>query len=396
MPSSSIATKRDPVALAAELRPLLARNAAQVEHDRRLCDENVNAIAAANLFKVMTPKRWGGYGAPLKTVLETFAELARGCGSSGWVTMIISGVNWWASLLPDAGQEEIFASRADVRVCAAGSPGLRGQRVKGGVRVSGKFPYGSGSLHSSWGGLSIEVEDDTHNLLDLVTAFAPMSELGIEDTWHVAGMCGTGSNTLVAKDVFIPDQRILSFNRILKAEHLSQRHSGELSDNYTWASANTLIGIAPLLGIAQAMLEKVIEGTRTRGISFTTYTRQADAPVVQHQVAEAALKIDSAKLLAMSAADEIEEAASAGNQMEYVARARVRGSVGYGTKLIRGAVDTLASIGGASGFADASPLQRMWRDINIAARHALLATDSNLEIYGRALLGAEGNITPLV
>ena len=342
------------------------------------------------------PLRWGGYGAPPRKVLETFAELARGCGSSGWVTTIISGVNWWASLLPDAGQEEIFASRADVRACAAGSPGSRGQRVKGGVRVSGKFPYGSGCLHSSWGGLSVEVEDDTHNLLDLVTAFAPMSELGIEDTWHVAGMCGTGSNTLVAKDVFIPDQRILSFNRILKGEHLSQRHSGELSDNYTWAAANTLIGIAPLLGIAQAMLEKVIEGTRTRGISFTTYMRQADAPVVQHQVAEAALKIDSAKLLAMSAADEIEEAASAGNQMEYVARARVRGSVGYGTKLIREAVDTLASIGGASGFADASPLQRMWRDVNIAARHALLATDPNLEIYGRALLGAEGNITPLV
>lgn len=91
-----------------------------------------------------------------------------------------------------------------------------------------------------------------------------MSELGIEDTWHVAGMCGTGSKTLVAKDVFIPDQCILSFNRILKGERLSQRHSGELSDNYTWAAANTLIGIAPLLGIAQAMLEKVIEGTRTR------------------------------------------------------------------------------------------------------------------------------------
>jgi 3-hydroxy-9,10-secoandrosta-1,3,5(10)-triene-9,17-dione monooxygenase len=209
-------------------------------------------------------------------------------------------------------------------------------------------------------------------------------------------MCGTGSNTLVAKDVFIPYQRILSFNRILKGEHLSQRHTGELSDNYTWAAANSLIGIAPLLGIAQAMLEKVIEGTRTRGISFTTYVRQADAPVVQHQLAEAALKIDSAKLLAMSAADEIEEAASAGKQMEYVARARVRGSVGYGTKLIREAVDILASVGGASGFADASPLQRMWRDVNIAGRHALLATDPNLEIYGRALLGAEGNITPLV
>ncbi len=65
MAQTRIETKADPVALAATLRPLLARNATQVERDRRLCDENVEALEAANLFKVMVPRRWGGYGAPL-------------------------------------------------------------------------------------------------------------------------------------------------------------------------------------------------------------------------------------------------------------------------------------------------------------------------------------------
>ncbi len=64
--------------------------------------------------------------------------------------------------------------------------------------------------------------------------------------------------------------------------------------------------------------------------------------------------------------------------------------------LIREATDALISAGGASGFADSSPLQRMWRDASIATRLALLATDPSLEIYGRALVGAEGNITPLI
>jgi alkylation response protein AidB-like acyl-CoA dehydrogenase len=73
------------------------------------------------------------------------------------------------------------------------------------------------------------------------------------------------------------------------------------------------------------MLEKVIEGTRTRGIRSTTYTRQADAPVVQHRIAEAALKIDSAWLQAMHAAAEVEDTAKAGSRMDYVTRARVRG-----------------------------------------------------------------------
>ena len=76
--------------------------------------------------------------------------------------------------------------------------------------------------------------------------------------------------------------------------------------------------------------------------------------------------------------------------------ARVRGVVGYRVKLLRTAIDTLMAIGGASAFAEKSPLQRMWQDVNIATRHALLATDLALEMYARALLGVKGSISPMV
>ena len=386
----------DPVTLAVQLRPLLERNAVRVERDRRLPTENVEALQAANLFKVMTPRRWGGYGTSLSTILKTFAEVAKGCPSTGWVTMIIAGVNWWASLLPDRGQQEIFANSPDSRVCAAGSPTVVGRRTDGGLRISGKFPFASGCWHSTWGGLGVQIEDNEHNVVGQVVGFAPISELEIEDTWFVAGMCGTGSNTLVANDVFVPDHRILPTTRILNGEHPARRHSGEPSDKYAFSAANSLIGIAPVVGIAQAMLEKVIEGTRKRGITFTNYARQADFAVAQHEIAEAALQIDSAWLQVMHAAAQVENIAAEGKSMDYVARARVRGVVGYAAKLIREAIDSLASIGGASGFADASPLQRMWRDASIATRHGLVTTDPGLEIYGRALVGPEGNISPFI
>jgi 3-hydroxy-9,10-secoandrosta-1,3,5(10)-triene-9,17-dione monooxygenase len=387
----------DPVALAIELRPLLERNAVRVERDRRLLTENVDALQAANLFKVMTPRRWGGYGTTLSTTLKTFAELAKGCSSTGWVTMIIAGINWWASLLPDRGQEEIFANSAGTRVCGAtGSPTVVSRRADGGLRISGKFPFASGCWHSTWSGLGVQIEDDVHNVVGQVVGFVPISELEIEDTWFVAGMCGTGSNTLVAKDIFVPDHRILPTTKILNWEYPARRHSGEPSDKYAFSAANSLIGIAPVLGIAQAMLEKVIEGTRKRGITFTTYARQADSAVAQHEIAEAALQIDSAWLQVMHAAAQVEDIAAEGKPMDYVARARVRGLVGYAAKLIREAIDALASIGGASGFADSSPLQRMWRDASIATRHGLVTTDPGLEIYGRALVGPEGNISPFI
>jgi 3-hydroxy-9,10-secoandrosta-1,3,5(10)-triene-9,17-dione monooxygenase len=386
----------DPVARAAEMRPLLARNVAQAEKDRRLPAENIEALQSANLFKVMVPRRWGGYGATLPETLSTFAELAKDCPSTGWVAMIINGVRWWASRLPDRGQEEIFASADGSRACAAGSPTRLGRSVDGGIRISGKFPFASGCRHSSWGGLGVPVEDDAHHVIDQLTAFAPMSELEIEDTWFVAGMRGTGSNTLVAKDVFVPHHRVLLTSKLLSPDPSLRQRSGEPSDKYAFAAATTLIGISPVMGIAQALLEKVLEGTRTRGITMTTYARQADAPVVQHQIADAALKIDAACLQALNCAEEIENGASAGREMDYIARARARGIAGFAAKLLREAIDELVSIGGASGFADSSPLQRMWRDANIATRHALLATDPALEIYGRALIGAEGNISPFV
>jgi 3-hydroxy-9,10-secoandrosta-1,3,5(10)-triene-9,17-dione monooxygenase len=396
MAQQQIDTKSDPVATAAELRPLLACNAMLAEHDRRLPAENVEAIKAANLFKVMVPRRWGGYGASLASSLNTFAELAKGCASSGWVAMILGACAWYASLLPDRGQEEIFGNEEDSRVCGSTAPVAEGQRVKGGVRISGKFPFASGCWHATWAALSVQVEDDGQNPMDQVVAFALMSELDIEDTWFAAGMCATGSNTLVARNVFVPDHRMYSLPKILNGEYPGGRHTGEPSDTYAFIPANCLLALSPVIGIAQAMLEEVISGTRMRGIRFTSYTHQADAPVVHYRVAEAALKIESARLQAASAADLVHGTAITGSKMDYLARARVRGVVGYAARLLREAIDALMSIGGASGFADSSPLQRMWRDANIATRHALLATDPSLEIYGHALLGIEGNITPLV
>ena len=208
--------------------------------------------------------------------------------------------------MPDRGQEEIFAHSAEPRVCAAGSPTVVGRRTDGGLRISGKFPFASGCSHATWGGLGVQIEDDVHNVVGQVVGFVPISELEIEDTWFVAGMCGTGSNTLVAKDILVPDHRILPTTKILSGDHPARRHSGEPSDKYAFSAANSLIGIAPVLGIAHAMLENVIEGTRKRGITFTTYARQADSAVAQHEIAEAALQIDGAWLQVMHAAAQVE------------------------------------------------------------------------------------------
>jgi alkylation response protein AidB-like acyl-CoA dehydrogenase len=244
--------------------------------------------------------------------------------------------------------------------------------------------------------VGIPIEDGAGKVVDTGVAYAPISGFTIEDTWFVAGMRGTGSNTLVAKDLFVPDYRVLSVRSSIAGDYAPRSDANEPSDHYAYVPVLALVLVGPLLGMAQAVLDAVIAGASRRGISYTSYARQADSSVVHHQIGEAALQIDSARLHAMRAASNIHEAGLAGRAMDYATRARVRGDCGYAGKLLREAIDTLVSIAGAASFAEASPVQRFWRDANVASRHAVITTMPNLELYGRALLGLEDNITDLI
>jgi 3-hydroxy-9,10-secoandrosta-1,3,5(10)-triene-9,17-dione monooxygenase len=113
-------------------------------------------------------------------------------------------------------------------------------------------------------------------------------------------------------------------------------------------------------------------------------------------MADAATRIDAASLLCYRAAADIDQAAARGEYLDYRTRARVRADAGYAVQNVVEALTVLMNAHGAGGFADASPLQRIWRDANVAARHAVVSPAVGFEVYGKALLGVEDKITPLV
>ena len=133
-----------------------------------------------------------------------------------------------------------------------------------------------------------------------------------------------------------------------------------------------------------------------RRIAYTFYTRQTDSPSFQLAMAKAATLVDTAHLFAYRAADLIDEAAGNSRQLSYFERARIRMDVGHTVTAARDAIDVLMSSHGASAFADFNPLQRIWRDSETASRHAVAGPDIAAEIYGRALLGINEGVTPLV
>jgi alkylation response protein AidB-like acyl-CoA dehydrogenase len=131
-------------------------------------------------------------------------------------------------------------------------------------------------------------------------------------------------------------------------------------------------------------------------VTHTNYTKQRESTGFQILLADAAMKIETARLHAYRAADDLDACAAAGRHPDVNARARIRADAALVAKYCREAVEILASAHGTSSMSDANRLQRLWRDVHVASRHAITEWQVNLEIYGKALLGVEPNITPLI
>ncbi len=159
-----------------------------------------------------------------------------------------------------------------------------------------------------------------------------------------------------------------------------------------------LILVGPLLGLGRAALKLAIEKAPKRAVSYTRLATQAESTAFQLKIAEAAMTLDDAILHAHRGADDIDTWAARGEKMDYLTRARVRADTGWTSSKVREAITLILDAHGASGFADSSPMQRIWRDANTGGRHAIVNPMVNQELYGKALLGIgpEGQVTDLI
>ena len=134
----------------------------------------------------------------------------------------------------------------------------------------------------------------------------------------------------------------------------------------------------------------------SKALAYTTFTRQADSVAFQLLVAEAALTIDTAHLHAYRAADDVQRYAVRGEFPDLTARARIRGDAAIALRSVNKALNILLDANGAGSFAEVNALQRIWRDSNVAARHAFTLPQVSLETYGKALLGVTDHIAAVV
>lgn len=385
----------DLVGRASALGSLLAKNALQSEKDRRAHQENIDAIQDAGLFRLMVPKRYDGFQSSVRTHLEVTAALAESCAGTAWVVALTNVCAWFVGLYAKKAQDEVFGANPEARVAGVFSPSKDCRRVEGGLMVSGKWYWSSGSLHADWVTVGVAEHDSNGAFVGQYLALLPKQDITIEDTWYTVGMRASGSNCVIAKEVFVPDHRLLDIHAAVNSDYPTEfKNEAEYRGAFVPVAALVLVGAQ--LGLGRAALKYVMEKAPQRAIAYTTFEKQTDSVVFQTQIAQAAMKIDTAHLHAFRAAADIDDSAQRGEKMDYTTRARVRADTGLVVTYITDAINILISAHGAGTFAEGSPLQRIWRDSNTAARHAVVLPAVGMEVYGKALLGVENTVTPLV
>lgn len=377
-----------------KLQPLIRSHALRTERERRVTGEVIAALTDAGVHRMNVPRRYGGYQSSARTQVEVLSEVSAACGSTGFTALIQAGCAFIAALFPDEAQDEIFAD-PDVRVSGTLVPKAKARPVDGGYVVDGTSPFATGCQDSDWHLLTAVAESGEGHPPELLWTAVPMAELDVLDDWHVAGLAGSGSNSVVAREVHVPAHRVLPLGPLLGGSFPSRLNGADpfygmpvLLLFCAWTAAGAL-------GPARAALAEFGERIRQRGITYTVYGRQHEAPVTHLQFAEAAMKISSAELLTADYVSLIDARVADGNSYTTEERARIRAQSGYVARLCKEAVDLIGSASGASSLRLDVPVQRAVRDLNALNLHSFVNPAANLELYGRVLSGLDAG-TPFL
>jgi 3-hydroxy-9,10-secoandrosta-1,3,5(10)-triene-9,17-dione monooxygenase len=382
-------------ARAGNLTADLRGRAAETERLRRLPAVNVDKMRQTGLFKVLQPRRYGGYQMSFRTQVDVVAEIARGCASTAWCLAVAHSHSWLAALLPEEAQDDLFGSDPDALVSAVVTSRGKAHVVDGGYIVSGFWPFCSGCQHSDWLLLGAVVVNEQNEPIDQGLLLLPTAEVEIKDDWNVMALRGTGSCSVVGKDLFVPRHRYLSWVAIMSG----QAPGTDLHDGWLYRSAAVpvlMLVLAPAaLGAAQGALEAFKERLPGRKVAYTNDEAQIEMSVTHVQVAEAATKIEVARLLLYHCADTVQESAKSGEMMDLTTRARMLMDCSYAIRQCLEAVESLFLACGGSGIAESNPIQRAARDIHAMSLHGAYNLQTNLESYGRVLVGLAPK-TPMI
>lgn len=368
------------IAAARELRPLLAQNAQQHHRMGEMTKEVVDAVIQAGFHKMSVPRRWKGEHLSAKSMSRVSAELAKGCPSAAWALTISNSCVLAGSLMPDSMQKTLFAHGTPMMAASISGMGAL-QAVDGGYLLSGRWDYCTNCHHAQYA-LMMGVYEQTQPITSLVS----IDDLDRLDNWDVVGMRGTGSDTLVADNVFVPTELSARMRGVEPEESFS--YEKEASDYWVLFPLVRAKAVGVLVGTVEGQLEAVAAAA-SRPAMYSNYQQKQDSAAFRACIGETAAKIGTARTVMDSANETLDRSALEARRLSRDEALRVRGQVALAIKLLAEASNTLMDLAGSSGFSESQLAQRYWLDFNVGARHAIFNPYVSFEAYGDSVLGRE-------
>jgi indole-3-acetate monooxygenase len=349
------------------LEPLIREHAEALE-EGRIPPPLVEALYDAGVFKAMLPREVGGLEAEPVEWLQMIEEIARINASAGWLAFIQSGVGL---TFLDPERFERFRERAGGRLMLAMSLGRIGGtavKVDGGYRISGRWPFASGSPFATWlGGMSFVSDADGSPVLDTtgqpqrLLAIWPADQARLIDTWDGLGLRGTGSSDFEISDLFVPEDQV---NPGFYGPPVYDRALFRMKEMPEVGHG------AHALGIASAALESFVEAVNMRPIAGST-RHLAMGHMQAHQIAfaRADVLVRAARTLLHETVREAYEDATARPELSLELRVRLREANIFTVRSAKEAVGLIFDMAGSSAVYRGRTIEKAFRDINTAGNH---------------------------
>ena len=270
-------------------RELAAKN-------RQVPVESMTEIVESGVLRACMPARFGGHELPFGAHTDVAMEIARYCGSTGWVAGIIGSHNWWLGKYEPEAQFEVWQDNPDALVGAAfaSQKGSVGIPREGGITVSGTWMWCSGIDHCDWVSLMTPIFDDNESP-EMAMILLKKGEYSIDDVWFSPGMRGTGSNNVIIEDQFVPS------HRITRIAELNCKDSPGLALNPSSVYKLPMLDVfgysvaMPTLGCAKSTLDHFVNGMRER--AALDNARVAEFQSLQLRAAESSAEIHAADVI---------------------------------------------------------------------------------------------------
>jgi len=347
----------------------------------KLPDATIKSMQEAGFFRIMQPKRYGGYELDPHVFFDIQQILAEGCMSTAWVLGVVAIHNWQMGMYDDRAQQDVWNEDSATLVSSSYMPVGKVTPVDGGYMLSGHWGFSSGSKHCQWAFLGGMVPPQNGEPADYRTFLVPISDYVIVDNWDVSGLEGTGSNDIVIKEpVFVPEYRTHraqdGFTGLNPGCAVNTSYSFTMPFGQIFTRAVACSSIGALKGV----VDSYINVNKDR-VGLNDGAKIALDPNAQMALSEAVAVIDECRSILKQDLDFFVDAAKNKKEVDINERILRRFNASRISRKCADAVNEMFIACGAQGIFRGHPLNRAFLDINAGRSHVA----NNPFKYGRNL-----------